>query len=134
MERRQVGSGFPWETEIGYSRAVRVGNRIFRFGNRPRPARMDPWPSAMWENRADSRSGRSGPPSNPLGGKMADVVRTRIQVEPGVDWKPIAKVHREFFASVRPACTLTFAPLMGDDYLVEIEAEVIVGSAAPPGD
>ena len=133
MERRQVGSGFPWETEIGYSRAVRVGNRIFVSGT---VAAGPDGPVAVGDVGEQSRFalGKIRTAIESLGGKMADVVRTRIQVEPGVDWKPIARVHREFFASVRPACTLTFAPLMGDDYLVEIEAEVIVGSAAPPGD
>ena len=43
----------------------------------------------------------------------------------------VARVHGEFFGSVRPACTLTYADLVGEEYLVEIEVEAVVGAGAP---
>ena len=65
-----------------------------------------------------------------LGGTLADVVRTRIHVKPGTDWEAVARVHGEFFSAVRPACTLTYADLIGEEYLVEIEVEAVIGSAS----
>jgi enamine deaminase RidA (YjgF/YER057c/UK114 family) len=44
------------------------------------------------------------------------------------DWEAVARVHGERFGSIRPANTLVEARLVGDEYLVEIEAEAIVGA------
>ena len=35
MERRTVSSGSPYEPVVGYSRAVRVGDRVFVAGSAP---------------------------------------------------------------------------------------------------
>jgi enamine deaminase RidA (YjgF/YER057c/UK114 family) len=62
-----------------------------------------------------------------LGGRLEDVVRTRIYVRDIAHWETIARIHGERFAAIRPANTLVEARLVGDDYLVEIEAEAIIG-------
>ena len=46
----------------------------------------------------------------------------------GKDWQVVAAVHGERFRDIRPANTLVEARLVGDEYLVEIEAEAEVGS------
>ena len=66
---------------------------------------------------------------NALGGTLGDVVRTRIFVASVDDWKAIASVHGERFGKIRPANTLVRADLIGEEYLVEIEAEAVIGSA-----
>ena len=63
-----------------------------------------------------------------LGGAMEDVVRTRIYVSERKHALEVAEVHGEFFQDIRPANTLVLAKLIDDEYLVEIEAEAIVGS------
>jgi enamine deaminase RidA (YjgF/YER057c/UK114 family) len=63
-----------------------------------------------------------------LGGTLRDVVRTRIYLRNIADWEPVARVHGARFGSIRPTNTLVEAKLVGDDYLVEIEAEAIVGA------
>ena len=129
MIRRSVGSGVSWETEFGYSRATRIGNRILVSGT---TATGPDGPVAIRDPGEQTRYAiekiRSAIES--LGGRLEDVVRTRIHVKPGTDWEPVARVHGEFFGSVRPACTLTYADLIGEEYLVEIEVEAVVGSSA----
>ena len=61
-----------------------------------------------------------------LGGRLEDVVRTRIYVSNLRDWEPVARAHGRRFRDVLPANTLIQAGLVGDEYLVEIEAEAVV--------
>lgn len=64
-----------------------------------------------------------------LGGCLADVVRTRIYVSDLAHWELVATAHGARFAGICPANTLVEAKLIGDDYLVEIEAEAIIGAS-----
>ena len=61
-----------------------------------------------------------------LGGTLADVVRTRIFVNNLDDWEAVARAHGERFAGINPANTLVEARLVGEGYLVEIEAEAVL--------
>lgn len=63
-----------------------------------------------------------------MGGRLADVVRTRIYVVDLKYWEAVAVVHGERFAEINPTNTLVVARLVGDGYLVEMEAEAIVGA------
>jgi enamine deaminase RidA (YjgF/YER057c/UK114 family) len=62
-----------------------------------------------------------------LGGRLEDVIRTRVFVSDRAHWEPVARAHGERFGHVQPANTLVEARLIGDEYLVEIEAEAVVG-------
>ena len=132
MKRRSVGSGVSWETEFGYSRATRIGNRILVSGT---TATGPDGPVAIGDPGEQTRYAieKIRTAIESLGGTLEDVVRTRIHVKPGSDWEPVAQVHGEFFSAVRPACTLTYADLVGEEYLVEIEVEAVVGSAVEVG-
>jgi enamine deaminase RidA (YjgF/YER057c/UK114 family) len=61
-------------------------------------------------------------------------VRTRIYISRMEDWEEVAKVHGERFGTIRPANTLVRAELVGADYLVEIEAEAVVGGSGFPSE
>lgn len=126
--RRSVSSGVSWEEEFGYSRAVRVGDRILVSGTTATGpdgvvAPGDPAGQARYALDKIEKAIVS------LGGSLEDVVRTRIFVSRIGDWQAIARVHGERFSKIRPANTLVRAELIGDEYLVEIEAEAVVGSA-----
>lgn len=123
-----VSSGTMWEALAGYSRAVRCGDHIYVSGT----TATDP----------DGQIIGAGDPAaqthyiitkiqralEQLGGSLADVVRTRIYVRNVNDWEPVARVHGAYFAQIRPANTLVQAQLVGDGYLVEMEAEAVVGA------
>jgi enamine deaminase RidA (YjgF/YER057c/UK114 family) len=65
-----------------------------------------------------------------LGGQLEDVVRTRVYVQNMSDWEAVARVHGERFQKIQPANTLIQAKLIGEEYLVEMEAEADLSNAA----
>jgi enamine deaminase RidA (YjgF/YER057c/UK114 family) len=126
-ERRAVSSGTSWEEKYGYSRAVRVGDHIYVSGTTATGpegvvAKGDPAGQARYALDKIEKAIRD------LGGTREDVVRTRIFVARMEDWEAVARVHGERFGEIRPANTLVRAELVGPDYLVEIEADAVVGS------
>jgi len=122
---RRALSGTAWESFAGYSRAVRVGDRILVSGTTAthgdRPMGGDD-AAAQACHALDKIQGAI----ESLGGTIDQVVRTRIFVKRIEDWEAVARVHGARFAAVQPANTLVRAELIGDAYLVEIEAEAIV--------
>jgi enamine deaminase RidA (YjgF/YER057c/UK114 family) len=127
-KRRTVGSGVSWEEEYGYSRAVRVGDHIHVSGTTATGpdgpvAPGDPAGQARYALDKIEKAIRE------LGGSLGDVVRTRIYIARMADWEEVAKAHGERFGKIRPANTLIRADLVGEEYLVEIEAEAVVGTA-----
>ncbi len=123
--RPRVLTGTTWETQYGYARAVRVGDRILVSGttatHRDRAmGGRDAYAQATHVLDKIEGAIRS------LGGTLEEVVRTRIYVPRTEDWEPVARAHGERFGAVQPANTLVSAGLVGDEYLVEIEAEAVV--------
>lgn len=119
-------SGTPWEAMAGYSRAVRKGKHILVSGSTSahgtrRIGGDDPAAQTCFV--LDKIEGAI----LSLGGKLEDVVRTRIFVNDIRDWEPVARMHGQRFAHIRPANTLVEAKLVAEGYLVEIEAEAILG-------
>lgn len=122
---QRFSTGTPWESIGGYSRAVRSGNRIYVSGTTASGESgamgLD---DAGEQTRAVLEIIKNA--VEELGGILSDVVRTRIYVKDIMHWESVAQVHGEFFADVRPACTLVQARLVDDSLLVEIEAEAVV--------
>ena len=122
---RLVSTGTPWEDMAGYSRAVRSGGRIHvagttaSHGSRLIGGRD---PAAQTHFIIDKIEGAL----QSLGARLDDVVRTRVYIREGVDWEPVARAHGARFARIRPANTLVHANTVGEDLLVEIEAEAEV--------
>lgn len=119
-------SGTPWETLAGFGRAIRVGNRILVSGTTAahRGSTISPSdPVAQTHFVIDKLAGAL----RSLGARLDDVVRTRLFVRDLADWEAVARVHGERFADIMPANTLVQGGLVGDEFLVEMEAEAVVG-------
>ena len=119
-------SGTPWEPLAGYSRAVRRGNRVSVSGTTATHGSRaigGSDPAAQAHFAIDKIEGAL----ESLGGSLSDVVRTRIFVKDRAQWEAVARAHGERFGSIQPANTLVEAKLIGDQYLVEIEADAELG-------
>lgn len=122
---RVVMTGTVWEPIAGYSRAVKRGNVIHVSGTTAthdnRLIGGDD-PGAQTEFILDKIEGAL----HSLGVSIESVVRTRIFIKHASDWEPVALAHGRRFRKILPANTMVEAKLIGPEYLVEIEAEVIV--------
>ena len=127
-KRASVDTGTHWEALAGYARALRVGERILVSGTTATgPAGVvgadDPAMQARYIiDKIEAAISQ-------LGGTLRDVVRTRVYVRNIADWEAVARVHGERFGAIRPANTLVQAQLVGEEYLVEIEAEALIGAS-----
>ena len=125
--RASVDTGTRWEKLAGYARAVRVGERILVSGTTatgPEGLVGAGDPAAQARFALDKIEAAIVK----LGGSLRDVVRTRVYVKNISDWEAVARVHGERFGAIRPANTLVEARLVGEEYLVEIEAEAVRGA------
>lgn len=123
--RVRVLSGVPWEDLAGYCRATRRGERIYVSGTTASHGKRligGTDLAAQTHFVIDKIEGAIVS----LGGRLEDVVRTRIFVRNAEDWEPVARAHGERFGLIQPANTLVEAKLIGDELLVEIEAEAVV--------
>jgi len=119
-------SGTVWEDLAGFSRAVRKGNRIMVSGTTATHGDRvigGSDPAAQTNFAIDKIEGAL----QSLGGCLEDVVRTRVYIRNIDDWEPVSRAHGKRFGHIQPANTLVQAGLIGDDYLLEMEAEAIVG-------
>jgi len=125
MERQRISSGAAFEQRVGYSRAIRVGDRVWVSGTAPiMPGDADP-PAGAYDQakvclaiieRALLEAGSS----------LDDVVRTRIFVTDAALIDEVGRAHGEAFATARPATTGIVTQLLDPRWLVEIEAEAIL--------
>ena len=125
MHRQLISSGSPWELTVGYSRAVRVGKRLFVSGTAPQ---FDDG-SCPEDPAAQARRCLEiiGIALSDAGSTFSDVVRTRIYLVSADDFEPIASVHGEVFHDIRPAnTTVIVAGLLDHRWKVEIEVEAVV--------
>lgn len=126
--RQRVFSGTSWEDLAGYCRAVRQGSRIVVSGTTASHGdRLIGGTSAAAQTHfvIDKIEGAL----HSLGSRLEDVVRTRVFVRDATRWEEVARAHGSRFDSIRPANSLVEARLIGDEYLVEIEAEALVASS-----
>jgi enamine deaminase RidA (YjgF/YER057c/UK114 family) len=123
--RQRASTGRKWESIVGYSRAVRAGQTICVTGT------LGLLPDGSYEPGAPAQTRRAlsivQAAIEALGGRLEDVIRTRLYVTDIARWEEYGRAHAEFFADIRPATTMVeVSRLIDDEALIEIEADAFV--------
>lgn len=126
MTVRRIRSGSPWEPVIGFSRAVRVGDRVLVSGTGP-----------VWrDGTCDADVGVQArrcldiivTALKDAGARPADVVRTRMYLVDAGDVEVVGRAHAGIFGQTPPAATIVVVAALADPrWRVEIEAEAVIG-------
>ena len=121
--RQNFSSGTKWEPMAGYSRAVRVGSRILVSGTTATHGAGTIVCRGDVEGQAVYALDKIAAAIEALGGRLEDVVRTRVYLKDASKWEPVARVHGRYFGDIRPVNTMLEVAAFIGDYEIEIEAE-----------
>jgi len=124
QERQKYSSGAKWESIVGYSRAVKVGNRIYVTGTTATDENSqivgvgDAYAQTVQTIKNIEKALKT------LGASLENVVRTRMFVTDISRWEEYGRAHGEFFALIMPATTMVeVSKLIDARMLIEIEAD-----------
>ena len=121
----RVSSGSPYEPTIGFSRAVRVGDRVLVSGTAPI------WPDGTCDPDPEVQADRCFEiilaALAQAGANATHVVRTRMYITDPAHADAVGCAHGKHFATIQPAATMVVvAGLLRPEWKVEIEAEAVV--------
>ncbi|MDX1628449.1 MAG: RidA family protein [Fulvivirga sp.] len=125
-KRENFATGFKWEDEVGYSRAVKIGNTIEISGTVAlKEGELIGLNNPYEQTRCILQNIEAV--LKDAGAQMKDVVRTRMYVTDISHWEAIGKAHGEVFAEIKPATSMVeVSRLISPEFLVEIEATAIL--------
>jgi len=128
--RDRIASGSPFEESIGFSRALRVGDRVLVSGTAPI------WPDGSCDPDVEVQARRCfeiiAAALGDAGAEVRDVVRTRMFITDAAHAEAVGRAHGAVFGDVRPAATMVVvSALLDPRWHVEIEAEAVVGDGSP---
>ena len=125
MDRQLIASGSPFEQAIGFSRAMRIGQRVVVAGTAPiwPDGSVDPDPEVQaarcWEIVLAALAEAGAGPEH--------VIRTRQYLTNAAHAEAVGRAHGAIFRDVRPVSTmLVVAGLLDPRWMVEVEAEAII--------
>lgn len=115
-----------FEEQIGFSRAIRLGNVICVSGTAP--IAEDGSVACPGDLYGQTKRCLEIIKSSveKAGGHWAQIIRTRIYLTDITRWAEAASAHREYFSDIKPASTfIEVSGLINNEWLVEIEADCI---------
>jgi len=126
-DRKKISSGAKWEDIVGYSRAIRIKDRVIITGT----TAVDENDNIVGINNAYEQAKyifqKIEKYLKEAGAELKDVIRNRIYVVNITDWVDVGRAHSEFFSEIKPCCTMVeVSGLINPDMLVEIETEAVV--------
>ncbi len=127
MARKLVSSGSPYESVVGFCRAMRVGNHITIGGTAPigKDGRAVGVVDVAAQTRCCIEIIKGA--LEAAGATLSDVVRTRMLLTRIEDWKAMAEVRGEYFKEIRPVDTIMqVSSFINPEWLVEVEVDAIV--------
>jgi enamine deaminase RidA (YjgF/YER057c/UK114 family) len=134
LEHRRVSGHSPYEAAFGFSRAVVCGDRVLVAGTAPIAADGTLPPTEPYA-QARLCLDLIGEALQNAGASLEHVVRTRMYLTDAGHWPEVARAHGDVFASIRPAATAVIvAGLLDPAWLVEIEAEAVLGCGSDAGE
>jgi aryl-alcohol dehydrogenase-like predicted oxidoreductase/enamine deaminase RidA (YjgF/YER057c/UK114 family) len=126
--RWRVSSGSVWEPLCGYSRAIRVGERVIVSGTTATNGTEEVVCRGDAAGQATFILDKIAASLAALGARLEDVVSTRVYLQHVEDWAAVSRVHGRFFGTIRPANVLLAVNRLVGDYRVEIEAEAVAST------
>ncbi len=126
MEFQRAFFGAPWESLVGYCRAIRVGNYIFVSGTAPVGDDGKTFaPRQAYEQTKRCLEIVEGA-LRKLGADRSSIVRTRMFVTDVKLWREFGRAHKEFFGERVPVTSMVeIKSLIDSEMLIEIEADAI---------
>jgi enamine deaminase RidA (YjgF/YER057c/UK114 family) len=124
QERQKYSSGTKWESIVGYSRAIKVGERIYVTGTTATNEKGEIiGTGAAYAQTVQAIRNIEGA-LKALGAGLENVVRTRMFVTDISRWEEYGRAHGEFFALIKPCATMVeVSKLVDPEMLIEIEVE-----------
>lgn len=125
MSRRNFSSGSPYEPRYGFSRAVRIGDRVLVAGTAPiwPDGEVDPDIKAQARRCLEVMLGAL----DEAGGSPEDVVRTRMFITDASHADDVGEVHGDVFGTIRPVATMVVVAGLNDErWKVEMELEAVL--------
>lgn len=124
---QKVSSGAKWEDIVGYSRAIKIGDRIEIAGTTAIDesgslvGKDDPYKQTIYIIQKAQKALQE------LEADLKNVIRTRIYTTDISRWEEIGKAHGEYFREIKPVTTMVeVSKLINPDILVEIEFSAVL--------
>ena len=126
-DRINISTGAKWESVVGFSRAVKIGNQVFVSGTVAVDGESNVVAPNNYYEQTKFIIQKIEKALQKTGASLKDVVRTRMFVLDIECWQEVARAHKEFFKDIKPATSMIqISKLIANELVVEIEADAVI--------